>query len=75
MSRSSYVPIYDLLPADLSREEKERRVTTAVALFRQAIFSLECQGMPGAAVLAAAQYAIDSEGVSRASQEARNGSH
>ena len=63
--------ICDLLPGDLSPEERSRRVMAAAALFRQALFTLEVQGLPGPAVMAVAQYVLDHEAVVRAAQEAR----
>jgi hypothetical protein len=68
---SPYQELAELLPPDLSAVERERRVSTAAALFRQAIFTLECQGMPGPLVVAIANHVIASENTSRASQGAR----
>jgi len=63
-----------MLSADLSPVERDRRVTTAAALIRQAILTVECQGgMSGEAVLAVAKYVLASEEIARASQGARNG--
>lgn len=67
----SYLPICEMLPDSLTPAERERRVTTVIALIRQAIFTVESQGMPGDAVIAIAEYVLESEKASRASQEAR----
>jgi len=63
--------ICDMLPADLTQADKYRRVTTAESLFRQSIYTLECQGMPAEAVLAILAYVAESEAIIRGRQAAR----
>ena len=68
---SAYLTIAAMLPADLPLADRERRVSTASALFRQAFFTLEMHGMPADAVMAVAKHVLDSEAVARASQANR----
>ena len=49
---AAYNAIGELLPPEMSGAEKDSRITTAASLFRQVVYTLECQGLPRKAVMA-----------------------
>lgn len=70
---TGYREIAAMLPDNLPLDVRYGRIVTASALFRQAMFTLETQGMPGPVVMAVVRHVLATEATSRAAQEAALG--